>query len=257
MPTKLEPEDSDAEDYELLASDSQNVDETLQKDTMGLEEESEKKEGRKGDSLASYAALSASAVTLVVTWLVMLFNQPTSVGWFLLHPTLETLAMLLITYGIMTLQPTSQPRSKVAGLSRHQAAILFIGLPALLVGTFAIVMNKFAGGKPHFKSWHSIFGITAAGWIVIQVLVGGSSVWFGGRVLGGGAKAKAIWKYHRLSGYFLFPSLLATIVLGGGFSHWGERNVWFPLRLVAYVVAPLVCFVAVLSRIRTSKMKFL
>ena len=55
---------------------------------------------------------------------------------------------------------------------------------------------------------------------------------------------------QRLSGYFLFPLLLATVDLGGGFSHWGENNVWFPLRVVAYMVAPLVCFVAVLSRIR-------
>lgn len=62
MPTKLEPEDSDAEDYELLASDSQTVDGNLQKDIMGLEEESEKKEGRKGDSFASYAALVRPAL---------------------------------------------------------------------------------------------------------------------------------------------------------------------------------------------------
>lgn len=57
MSTKLEPEDSDAEDYELLASDPQTVDGNLQKDNMGLEKEFEKKEGRKGDSFASYAAL--------------------------------------------------------------------------------------------------------------------------------------------------------------------------------------------------------
>lgn len=34
-------------------------------------------------------------------------------------------------------------------------------------------------------------------WIVVQVLVGGSTVWYGGAVWGGGAKAKALWKYHR------------------------------------------------------------
>jgi len=249
-----EPEE--AEDYELLPSDPQAADENLQKPlNMGLEEELEKKEGRKGDSLARYAAISASAVTMTVTWFVMLTNNPTNVGWFLLHPTLESGAMLLITYGIMTLQPTSQPRTKAAGLSRHQAAILFIGLPALLMGTFAIVMNKFVAGNAHFQSWHSVFGIIATGWIVAQVLFGGASVWFGGRALG--PRAKAMWKYHRLSGYLLFPLLLVTIDLGGGFSHWGERNVWFPIRLIAYMVAPLVCLVAVLSRIRVSKMNFL
>lgn len=51
-----EPEE--AEDYELLPSDPQAADENLQKPlNMGLEEELEKKEGRKGDSLARYAAI--------------------------------------------------------------------------------------------------------------------------------------------------------------------------------------------------------
>ncbi|KAF9027588.1 hypothetical protein BDP27DRAFT_1437104 [Rhodocollybia butyracea] len=69
----------------------------------------EKAEGRKGDDVAKYAALGAPLVTLTVTWFTvikMLFNGQWS--WFVLHPTLESLAMFLITYGIMTLQPTSQ-----------------------------------------------------------------------------------------------------------------------------------------------------
>ncbi|KAF9072969.1 hypothetical protein BDP27DRAFT_1381964 [Rhodocollybia butyracea] len=207
----------------------------------------EKAEGRKGDDVAKYAAL----VTLTVTWFTvikMLFNGQWS--WFVLHPTLESLAMFLITYGIMTLQPTSQPRTKAAGLSRHQGAILFLGLPALLTGTFAIIMNKIDAGKPHFISWHSTLGIIAAGWIVFQVCIGGASVWLNGKAFGGPNKAKSVWKWHRFSGYVLFPLLLITVNLGGALSNWGQKNVWLPIRLIAYGLAPLVSWVAILSRVR-------
>ncbi|KAJ3867401.1 hypothetical protein EV359DRAFT_78650 [Lentinula novae-zelandiae] len=253
MPSNSETQ---TEDYQLLPTGPQAADEDPQKADMGLAEQLEKAEGRQGDNFARYAALGASAVTLAVTWLVMLINNPTQVGWFLLHPTLESLAMLFFTYGISTLQPTSQPRTKAAGLSRHQSAILFMAFPALLIGVCAIVVNKIELGKSHFRSWHSVLGIIATGWIVIQILIGGGSIWFGGKAFGGGMKAKSVWKYHRLSGYILFPLLLVTVDLGGALSHWGEKNVPLPIRLVAYVFAPLVCLVAILSRMRTSKMKF-
>ncbi|KAJ3737324.1 hypothetical protein DFJ43DRAFT_254775 [Lentinula guzmanii] len=253
MPSNPETQ---AEDYELLPSDPQTADEDSQKGDMGLAEQLEKGERRQGDDIARYTALGASAVTLVVTWFVMLINNPAQVGWFLLHPTLESLAMLFFTYGILTLQPTSQPRTKAAGLSRHQSAIVFMAFPALLIGVCAIVMNKFELDKRHFRSWHSVLGIIATGWIIIQISIGGASVWFGGKAFGGGMKAKAVWKYHRLSGYILFPLLLVTVDLGGALSHWGEKNVPLPIRMVAYVFAPLVCLVAILSRMRVSKMKF-
>lgn len=42
-----------------------------------------------------------------------------------------------------------------------------------------------------------LFGITAIAWLSLQVIVGAGSVWYGGRMFGGGAKAKRLWKYHR------------------------------------------------------------
>ena len=41
-------------------------------------------------------------------------------------------------------------------------------------------------------------GLLAFIWILFQVFVGAGSVWFGGKLFGGGMKAKAVWKYHRL-----------------------------------------------------------
>ena len=40
-------------------------------------------------------------------------------------------------------------------------------------------------------------GLLAFVWILFQVFVGVGSVWFDGRLFGGGMKAKAVWKYHR------------------------------------------------------------
>ncbi|KAJ3741891.1 hypothetical protein DFH05DRAFT_1527589 [Lentinula detonsa] len=256
MPSNPETQ---AEDYELLPSDPQTADEDPQKGDMGLAEQLEKGERRQGDDIARYTALGASAVTLVVTWFVMLINNPAQVGWFLLHPTLESLAMLFFTYGILTLQPTSQPRTKAAGLSRHQSAIVFMAFPALLIGKLAFSeLGLLAPFCEQMISNHGpqVLGIIATGWIIIQISIGGASVWFGGKAFGGGMKAKAVWKYHRLSGYILFPLLLVTVDLGGALSHWGEKNVPLPIRMVAYVFAPLVCLVAILSRMRVSKMKF-
>ena len=41
------------------------------------------------------------------------------------------------------------------------------------------------------------FGLVTFVWILFQAFVGAGSVWFGGKLFGGGMKAKAVWKYHR------------------------------------------------------------
>ena len=56
----------------------------------------------------------------------------------------------------MTLQPTSQPKTKAAGLTRHQLAMAAIGVPAIFLGTLAIIWNKYVHDSPHFKSWHGV-----------------------------------------------------------------------------------------------------
>ena len=34
-------------------------------------------------------------------------------------------------------------------------------------------------------------------WLILHVLTGGASVWFGGVLFGGGDSAKSFYKYHR------------------------------------------------------------
>jgi len=141
----------DSSEYEALLPDSEA--------TMGREEQQlSKPEGRKGDTFAKYAALISMLVFLITTWIVILSNDPKSLGWFPFHPLLQSLSLALFTYGILTLQPTSQPQTKEAGLARHQVAML-LGFPAIASGTSFMIYNKHTHDAPHFTSWHGVHSI--------------------------------------------------------------------------------------------------
>ncbi|KAJ7684709.1 hypothetical protein DFH06DRAFT_1156399 [Mycena polygramma] len=244
--------DPNAEDYEMLLPPEQGV---LSK-PRGPEDQLPVSEGRPGDTIAMYLALVSAGLFTTVTWVVILVNNPVNAGWFAWHPPLQSLALSLLVYGIMTLQPTSQPKTKAAGLARHQYAILFAAFPIIFFGTFAVMYNKYVHGAVHFRSWHGKLGIVSMGWIFVQVLLGGGSVWFGGAAFGGGAKAKAIWKYHRLSGYVLFMLLMFTAHLGGAWSNWGIKYSPFSMRVLAYGASLLAIIAGLYIRVRPSKMKF-
>lgn len=213
-------------------------------------------ECRKGDDIALWMAIVSVGAIAVATWIVMFSNEPLTRGWFFFHPTLETLSILALSYGVLTLQPTRNPETKAAALTRHQVAILFVAFPLIFLGTFTIWLNKTVHHSHHARSWHGLFGYITTGWMVVQILLGGGSVWFNGRIFGGNPRAKLVWKYHRLSGYLLLPLLLLTTHLGGAWSHWGTQNSPLWVRILAYCVAPALLLVAVFVRVRPSKMKF-
>ncbi|KAF9262203.1 hypothetical protein L218DRAFT_868192 [Marasmius fiardii PR-910] len=229
--------------YELLPTSGQGAEDQI---SMGAEEQRLKPEEREGDRAAQYIAL----VTLITTWYIILNSPPGQLGWFAFHPPLQTLAVFLFTYGILTLQPTAQPQSKAAGFKRHQATILYVAVPAVIFGTLAVMYNKVLKGSGHFKTWHGTLGIVCMFWLLFQVVLGGGSVWFNGAAFGGGARAKAVWKYHRLSGYLLFSFMLLTVNLGGAWSHWGQRNFSYTTRMLIYVVSPASILTAVYGRVR-------
>lgn len=192
---------------------------------------------------------------VVSTWAIVLTNNPTSLGLFFFHPILQSLSIAVFIYGILTLQPTSQAKTKAAGLTRHQLAMMGLGVPAIFLGTLAIVRRKALHESPHFTSWHGTLGIISMSWLVIQVVAGGGSVWFGGRLFGGNPKAKLVWKYHRLSGYLLFPFFLLVAHLGGAWSDWSTGASAYFVRLLAFTISPIVLLGAILVRLRTSKMQ--
>jgi hypothetical protein len=222
---------------------------------MGYDEQLSKPEGRRGDPTAKFCALAAAAIFLAVTWASVLKNEPTKLGWFAFHPSLQSLAIFLLTYGILTLQPTSQPKTKAAGLARHQIAIFTLAFPLLVLGTVAVWYHKWLRGAAHLTTWHGILGSISMVWLLLQVLLGGGSVWSGGSAFGGGTKAKAVWKYHRLSGYVLLPMVFYTAHLGGARSNWMSKYSSYGIRLIAFTIAPALIVGAVYVRIRLSKMK--
>jgi len=228
----------------------------LDPDPQHMGSDAIKPEERKGDASAKVIVLASVFVFVLVTWVVVLSNNPTALGLFAFHPPIQTLAIASFTCGILTLQPTSQPHTKAAGLRRHQIAMIGVGYPLILVGTLIMVYVKYSHSSAHFTSWHGVFGIISLVWLSVQVLLGAGSVWCGGALFGGGIKAKLVWKYHRLSGYILLPVVLFTAHLAGAWSTFVVSNTDFVVRLLAYVIAPIAILAGVYSRVRPSKMKF-
>jgi hypothetical protein len=72
------------------------------------------------------------------------------------------------------------------------------------------------------------------------------------QVFGSVAKGKAVWKYHRASGYVVWSLVLVNCVLGTQ-SDWflGVWNITW-----VWVTFAVLAFLGVVSRIRLSKMKF-
>ncbi|KAF8498360.1 hypothetical protein JB92DRAFT_3084604 [Gautieria morchelliformis] len=214
-----------------------------------------KHEGRNGDTLGLGMVGAGATLLVVSTWSAILGNNPQSLGYFAYHPPLQSLSIALFAFGILTLQPTSNPKTKKAGLNRHQIIILGFAFPCICAGGLIIIWNKYIHEAPHFTTWHGTFGILAIAWMFIQIGLGAGSVWFDGAAFGGGAKARSVWKYHRLSGYMLFPFFLMTAAIGGAFSDWMMGNTSQVTRVFGYAIAPLVSLLRP-PRARLSKMKF-
>lgn len=121
-----------------------------------------------------------------------------ALGWFAPHPPLNALAITMFTLGIAPVQPPTPPSGiRAARLSVHQRTLLGIALPAMTAGTTSMFINKSVHGAHHFTTWHSWCGLLTVLWMWVQAALGAGSVWFGGQLFGGGAKAKAVYKYHR------------------------------------------------------------
>ncbi|OCB84163.1 hypothetical protein A7U60_g8839 [Sanghuangporus baumii] len=216
---------------------------------------SARREERRFDGVARTVALTFSTISTVYTTYLIASSNPRSLSWFAYHPPLQMASLTLFTLGILSLQPASQPKAKAAGLVRHQLCMLLAGAPLLAAGTWVIYHSKEVKARQHFTSWHGTIGIIAVGWLAIQMLVGCASVWFGGAAFGGGMKAKNVWKYHRLSGYLVYPLLLYAAHLGGAWSTYTNAHANPVMRIIAFSVGPIITVIAVFSRIRYEKIQ--
>ena len=129
---------------------------------------------------------------------------------FTAHPILNSLGIILIFESALLLQPTHTAHQKQRGAVAHS---ILNGLAFLyfLAAFIVIFYNKAAHNGTHFESPHAILGITTYVILLIQALVGFTQ-YYTPSLYGGADNAKAIYKYHRISGYIVSMLLLATLV---------------------------------------------
>ncbi|KAJ3574726.1 hypothetical protein NP233_g1581 [Leucocoprinus birnbaumii] len=215
---------------------------------MGSDDLIAKRQKRDGDALASSLVWAGVLAMTVTTWSIVFLQGFSSFRYFTYHLLLQPVAIGCFSYGILTLQPTNQPKTKAAGLERHQNVIFTVGFPAMALGSLAVAFNKYLRDYPHFVTSHAQLGLACSLWAVVQLCVGFGTTWNDGVLFGGGARAKALWKYHRLSGYILFGLMLFTCHLGGGWSDWGQNYTNDLVRFVAYTLSPIMISAGVCLR---------
>ncbi|KAK9896360.1 hypothetical protein P389DRAFT_78252 [Cystobasidium minutum MCA 4210] len=163
-------------------------------------------------------ATQIGCLMLLIPVAIVILKNPA--GLFSYHPPLQTFAIILFAQGVLTLQPTSTKADKARGLAIHQI-FQITGLAIIAAGVSIMIANKALHSAPHFTSWHGRFGLVTSILLVMQALIGILIAYDPGmRLLGGESKAKALWKYHRLSGYLILPLSLFTAALATTSADW-------------------------------------
>ncbi|KAL9036353.1 MAG: hypothetical protein Q9214_006173 [Letrouitia sp. 1 TL-2023] len=162
---------------------------------------------------------------------------------------LNSAGILLITQGILLLQPTHTPKQKVQGAHLH-ATFNSTGTLALVAGLIVIEYNKISHAGAHFESPHAILGIITYILFILQAIVGVAQ-FYTPSVFGSVDNAKSVYKYHRMSGYVLLVLSLVTVALA---TQTGFSKSSLHLQLWAVVVLAVVTLIGVLPRIKKQKL---
>ncbi|TIB85910.1 hypothetical protein E3Q06_01765 [Wallemia mellicola] len=155
-------------------------------------------------------------------------------------------------YGNLGPFPATAGTRKVRSFERHRKLIGYLALPAFLVGSSAMFYNKHLHGALHFTTWHSTAGLSVGVLLTIQSLVGlGFTMPSKEKPL----LPKTLYKYHRLSGYFiLLPLLLLTVALGGGHSTWATTQASLTIRVLFVDLPALLIVLSLWARLRKQKL---
>ncbi|RUS14458.1 eukaryotic cytochrome b561-domain-containing protein, partial [Endogone sp. FLAS-F59071] len=185
---------------------------------------------------------------------ITLYSTIFSTGWSLFswHPTLMGIFLIAVNEGILTLQPTTTKAEKESGLNYHRF-IMPAGYFAAIGAFAAIYYNKSTHGAAHFTSTHGKLGITTISYLLVQILFGAATI-YAPALFGGVNQAKALYKYHRLSGYLVFVLVWVTAQYGVH-SDWAVAYYPFPTFTngLWYLATGLVV-IGVFSRVHLSKL---
>ncbi|TKY85400.1 hypothetical protein EX895_005562 [Sporisorium graminicola] len=212
----------------------------------------------RGENL-SRAALGVQAPALLfvaVVWSLVLSSMPlTTLPLFGYHPLIQSFAILLLLQAIVVLQRTtaSQPSAKKSAFTAHQWLNLLLVLPLFTAGASIMWYLHDAPTSAHFISYHGILGtaVVVAAWA--QAALGAASVWWKAKLVGGENRGKALWKWHRLSGYVLVALFLATAALGVLETTWAQQKA-SALQKTAVVLGLVGATAALVGRVQKSKL---
>ncbi|POY73472.1 hypothetical protein BMF94_3409 [Rhodotorula taiwanensis] len=200
--------------------------------------------------VTGWAAQIGLVLATVVLWRVLWVHPA---GLFSYHPAMQSLAALGFLEGILLLQPIpSNAQQKRKGLQLHQA-FQYASLVVIVGGAAVIIYNKAIHGAKHFTTWHAKSGLTLA-LIFLQITFGAAMVYtpLQNALFKSEARAKKVWKYHRLSGYLTLAFLTLTPMLALA-SDWVRNNSTAVERALIGTglgVAALAAF----ARVQTSKL---
>ncbi|PNH43345.1 hypothetical protein VD0004_g4107 [Verticillium dahliae] len=201
--------------------------------------------------IIDWPGITAQILILALVAIIWSYILAHPVILFTGHPLAQSLAILILTQSVLVLQPTHDAAQKRQGQRVH--AVLNLAAFLLLVaGVTIIEVNKFRSHGPHFHSLHGYLGVLVAALIVLQYLVG-FTMWAAPSLYGGDDRAKAVWKYHRASGYGLYVALLAT-VLTAVWTDYNRNLARIPAWLLVVVEAALL--VVVVLRVNRAKLPF-
>lgn len=186
---------------------------------------------------------------LVVLIWASVFTKPLIL--FSGHPLAQSLAILTLTESILTIQPTHTAQQKRIGQWAH-GSLNLLALLLLIAGVTIIEYNKIANNGAHFHSVHGYLGVITSIILIIQYLVG-FTMWATPSLYGGEQKAKAIWKYHRYSGYGILVLLLATVCSA---TKTDYNNNVLKIKLWATLLLSILILVGVFPRIQKQKLGF-
>jgi len=170
--------------------------------------------------------------------------------FFSAHPLLNSAGILLLTQAILVLQPTSSQKHKIHGTYVHFGLNL-VGVASLISGLVVIEMNKASHPETRFTSIHGIMGLVTYILIFTQALFGFLQFFLPVQVFGSVDKGKAVYKYHRWSGYIIMLMGLATICAA---TQTGFNKNILHIRLWAVLVACVLVIAGVAPRIKKHKL---
>lgn len=130
---------------------------------------------------------------------------------------------------------------------------LALVLPLFTVGASIMWYLHDQPDSQHFISWHGILGTAVIAWTWVQVAAGIAFTSFDGKLVGGMQRAKSLWKWHRISGYFLLPTFAFVLYLGAAQTSWSKMNA-NNTHHVAVIVSLIAIVAALFIRVQWSKL---